>query len=109
MSKLTRRQKNDQKKNAKQIAVGMAGPKTGHVNPLCAVPDSGHVSAWPRDFSEMADRILIEVGFARTGDLKDEVPNRDRDLLAKGCPRGVFTRRDGTSVRPQYRDLASAS
>lgn len=56
----------------------------------------GVAQGWCEDFTELAERIERE-GIR-------SVPNRDRDLLAKGLPRGSATRRDGSSVRPVYNE-----
>lgn len=97
---MTRREKNNSKRDAKRLARASAGPKSGRVNPLCAVADEDHVSNWPDDFSDLARRIEQSPSLGA-------VTNYERDLLANGAPRGTFTRRDGTSIRPQYRDLAN--
>lgn len=56
-------------------------------------------SRWPADIAEMADRIFRE---GERG-----VPNHDRNIVARHLPTGCLTRRDGSSVRPVYRDPAN--
>ncbi len=50
---------------------------------------------WPSDIEELADRIQ---------QAPSAVSNHDRDLVARMLPLGSVTRRDGSSIRPRYRD-----
>lgn len=84
----TRRQKNNAKIDARQ----RSRPDADRYGFSPAQNVSG---GWPRDWADMAERVQAHPG---------TVPNYDRDLLAKGAPLGTFTRRDGTSFRPQFRD-----
>ena len=54
---------------------------------------------WPVDIAELAQRI------DQTGE--KSVSNAARDLVAKMLPLGSVTRRDGSSIRPRYRDTAN--
>jgi len=93
---LNRQTKKD-KKNALKAAqaAALAAPAVG-----C----HGHVASaggcrWPVDIGELADRIL---------QAPSKVSNHDRDLVAKMLPMGTLTCRDGSSIRPCYRDIADA-
>lgn len=52
------------------------------------------VSNWPTAFQEMAERIQREG--------ENSVPDRDRNLIADGVPRGEFTSRDGVSSAQSF-------
>lgn len=82
------------KKNAKKLKQ-VIEVTAGHVSALAAASDADHASRWPRDCQEMAHRITLEGGTRGWN-----VPNRDREILAKRLPVGALTRRDGTSIRP---------
>ena len=90
--------KNKQARRAREAALRAAQTTGGG----CASHVAGSLigSQWPRELSEMADRIYKEG--------ENSVPNRHRDILARGMPLGSVTRRDGSSIRPQYRDFADA-
>ncbi len=72
----------------------------GTVSALAAASDLENASRWPLDVWEMAQRITREGERA--------VPSHDRELIARNLPAGTLTRRDGSSIRPCYRDLANA-
>jgi len=89
--------KNKQARRAREAALKTAQTSSGG----CA----GHFFGsqidcrWPVDISELADRI---------DKAPSTVSNHHRDLVAKMLPLGSVTRRDGSSIRPVFRDLANA-
>lgn len=93
---MNRQTKKDKKNALKAVrSAAVADPAVG-----C----HGHVASaggcrWPVDIGELADRIL---------QAPSKISNHDRGLVAKMLPMGTLTRRDGSSIRPRYRDLANA-
>ena len=91
---MSRRDKNNLKRDAKLISRNMAGRNLGPAEGEPAV-----ALGWASDFCELADAIA---------DPRVSVTNRDRDCLARNLPPGCLTNRYGESARPVFRSEAAA-